>query len=150
MIFFFRCFRLFRISFCISLIFYYIRLLHYFAAYEQLGPKLAMIYATVSFDSFFFLWRNSIRFSFQMKDLVFFLCFIGIFLCGFSVCCISLLQTSKSVKWIYNDKGQLFNVTLSKPSFTWQSVQDLLSFGVWKVFAQVDPMGEQLFNIKSD
>jgi hypothetical protein len=36
-----------RIVLGVDLIFWYVRILHYFAAYERLGPKLIMIFNTV-------------------------------------------------------------------------------------------------------
>jgi len=37
----------FRIFLCLDLILWYVRILHIFAAYEKLGPKLIMILNTV-------------------------------------------------------------------------------------------------------
>jgi hypothetical protein len=44
-----------RIVLGIDLILWYVRILHLFAAYEKLGPKLIMIFNTVRFLSQFFL-----------------------------------------------------------------------------------------------
>jgi hypothetical protein len=77
-----------------------------------------------------------------MKDLIFFVCFIIIFLFGFSVTCLSLLRTSNEVKWIYLEDGQLYNVTITQKAFNWQLVQDVINYGIWKVFGQVDPIGK--------
>ncbi len=44
---------MFRTCLCLSLILWYIRLLHFSAAYESLGPKLEMIYETISLKEIF-------------------------------------------------------------------------------------------------
>jgi hypothetical protein len=80
-----------------------------------------------------------------MKDLFFFICFIVIFLCGFSITSWSLINAASQVKWIYSDDGQLLNVTVTlvgSNSSTWQMFRDITHYGVWKVFGQVDPIGK--------
>jgi hypothetical protein len=83
-----------------------------------------------------------------MKDLLFFVCFIVIFLCGFSITSWSLINTASQLKWIYSDDGQLLNVTVTlvgNSSWTWQMLRDITHYGVWKVFGQVDPIGKYYF-----
>ena len=79
-----------------------------------------------------------------MRDLSFFLCFILVFLCGFSITSWSLLSSAGQVNWIYNDDGKLLNITISldkQNTWTWQLIRDIAQYGVWKVFGQVDPIG---------
>jgi hypothetical protein len=45
----------FRIVLGLDLILWYIRMLHLFAAYERLGPKLIMIFNTVNINKLFIL-----------------------------------------------------------------------------------------------
>ncbi|CAF1262466.1 unnamed protein product [Adineta steineri] len=111
-----------KIIFGLDLILWYIRILHLFAAYERLGPKLIMIFNT-------------------MKDLLFFVCFILIFLFGFSITSWSLIITSSQVQWIYDKRGDLLNVTVSENGthgWNWKLLRDVTNYGVWKVFGQVD------------
>jgi hypothetical protein len=80
-----------------------------------------------------------------MKDLFFFVCFILIFLCGFSITSWSLITSASQVHWIYSDDGHLVNVTVAlagNNSWTWQLLRDIIHYGVWKVFGQVDPIGK--------
>ncbi|CAF1451499.1 unnamed protein product [Rotaria sordida] len=113
-----------KITFGLDLILWYIRILHLFAAYERLGPKLIMIFNT-------------------MKDLLFFVCFILIFLLGFSITSWSLLITSSQVTWIYDNNGKLLNITIvdnDSHTWDWKLLRDMTNYGVWKVFGQVEPI----------
>ena len=79
-----------------------------------------------------------------MKDLLFFVCFILIFLFGFSITSWSLITTTSQVGWIYDSQGQLQNVTVKHQGangFTWKLLREITNYGVWKVFGQVDPIG---------
>jgi hypothetical protein len=79
-----------------------------------------------------------------MKDLLFFVCFILIFLFGFSITSWSLVTTTSQVKWFYNNEGKLLNVTVSDDdthSWNWKLLRDVTNYGVWKVFGQVDLVG---------
>ncbi len=83
-----------------------------------------------------------------MKDLFFFICFILIFLCGFSITSWSLITSASQIKWIYSDDGHLLNVTVTmdaNSSWTWHLVREITHYGVWKVFGQVDPIGRYHF-----
>jgi len=80
-----------------------------------------------------------------MQDLIFFVCFIVIFLFGFSITCLSLIGTSNDVKWNYFENGQLNNVTIKYKTFNFQLIQDVINYGIWKVFGQVDPIGKIRF-----
>ncbi|CAF3724318.1 unnamed protein product [Adineta steineri] len=111
-----------KIILCLDLILWYVRILHLFAAYEKLGPKLIMIFNT-------------------MKDLLFFVCFILIFLFGFSITSWSLLITTSQVQWIYDTNGKLVDVLITSNStntWGWKLLRDVTNYGVWKVFGQVD------------
>ena len=116
-----------RICFCLDLIVWFIGTLHLFTAFERLGPKLLMILNT-------------------MKDLFFFICFILIFLCGFSIASWSLISTTSQVKWYYDTHGQLMNITvyhLENNSWSWPLAKSVINYGVWKVFGQIDSIGNQ-------
>jgi hypothetical protein len=79
-----------------------------------------------------------------MKDLLFFVCFILIFLFGFSITSWALIITSSQVHWTYNNKEELINVTISDDdshSWNWKLLRDMTNYGVWKVFGQVDLIG---------
>ena len=79
-----------------------------------------------------------------MKDLLFFVCFILIFLFGFSITSWSLIITSSQVSWFYNNTGELVNVTITNDGahgWGWKLLRDVTNYGVWKVFGQVDLVG---------
>jgi hypothetical protein len=79
-----------------------------------------------------------------MKDLLFFVYFILIFLFGFSITSWSLITTSSQVKWIYNDRGKLSNITIVGKDtniLSWKLLRDIINYGVWKVFGQVEIIG---------
>ncbi len=83
-----------------------------------------------------------------MKDLLFFICFILIFLCGFSIASWSLISTTSQIKWYYNTHGQLMNITvhhLANNSWSWPLTKNVINYGVWKVFGQIDSIGNQRF-----
>jgi len=85
-----------------------------------------------------------------MKDLLFFVCFILIFLFGFSITSWSLIITSSQVEWIYDQNGTLLNVTLGANythGLSWKLLRDVTNYGVWKVFGQVDLVGIEIFFI---
>ncbi len=80
-----------------------------------------------------------------MKDLFFFVCFILIFLCAFSITSWSLLTSASKVNWDYGNDGQLVNVTMNtngNSSWSWQLLRNITHYGVWKIFGQVDPIGK--------
>lgn len=82
-----------------------------------------------------------------MKDLFFFVCFILIFLCAFSITSWSLINSASHIQWTYGDDGQLHNVTLAidyQHAWSWKLLRDIANYGVWKVFGQVDPIGTDL------
>ncbi|CAF3362365.1 unnamed protein product [Rotaria sp. Silwood1] len=113
-----------KIFLCLDFILWFVRTLHLFAAFEKLGPKLIMIFNT-------------------MKDLLFFVCFILIFLLAFSITSWSLITTDNQVFWYYGSDGSLTNVTVAGGGsglWTWQLLRDVTNYGVWKVFGQVDPI----------
>ena len=91
-----------------------------------------------------------------MKDLFFFICFILIFLCAFSITSWSLITSASQVNWVYSDDGQLVNVTMTlvrNSSWTWHILRDITQYGVWKIFGQIDPIGRQTmhsFQLSSD
>ena len=81
-----------------------------------------------------------------MKDLFFFVCFILIFLFGFSITSWSLIITSSQVKWIYDEDGTLVNTTISQDAalqWSWKLLRDVTNYGIWKVFGQVETIGKR-------
>ncbi|CAF4892389.1 unnamed protein product, partial [Rotaria sp. Silwood2] len=105
-----------KIFLCLDLILWFVRTSEIFAAFEKLGTKLIMIFNT-------------------MKDFLFFVCFILIFLLGYSISAWSLITTNNQVSWNYDSNGSLFNATVSGDAsnlWTWQSLRGFINFGVWK------------------
>jgi hypothetical protein len=83
-----------------------------------------------------------------MKDLLFFVCFILVFLFAFSITSWSFITTSSQINWIYHENGQLLNMTIAnntRNSWDWKLLRDITNYGVWKVFGQVDLIGNQHF-----
>jgi hypothetical protein len=80
-----------------------------------------------------------------MKDLLFFVYFILIFLFGFSITSWSLISTPHQVKWNYNKDGDLINIIIvdTETHINWKLLRDITNYGVWKVFAQVDIIGKE-------
>ncbi|CAF4110060.1 unnamed protein product, partial [Rotaria sordida] len=115
-----------KIFMCFDLIFWFVRILHLFTAFRKLGPKLIMIFQT-------------------MKDLIFFICFILIFLFAFSIASWALITTNSQVYWHYSSDGSLSNVTVSKNGsglWTWRIIRNVTNYGVWKIFGQVEPIDD--------
>lgn len=84
-----------------------------------------------------------------MKDLVFFVCFILIFLFGFSISSWSFLITPRQIQWIYDRESALVNITISNntsDTWGWKLIHDVANYGVWKVFGEVDPFGRLIFH----
>jgi hypothetical protein len=78
-----------------------------------------------------------------MKDLMFFVCFLLIFLLGFSIASWSLINTTNQVFWNYTDDGSSFNVTLENGGtglWNWEIIRDVTNYGIWKIFGQIDPI----------
>ena len=78
-----------------------------------------------------------------MKNLLFFVCFIFIFLFAFSITSWPLLTTDNQVYWYYNSDGSLSNVTGSGEGsgvWRWNVLRHVANYGVWKVFGQVEPI----------
>ncbi|CAF1364201.1 unnamed protein product [Didymodactylos carnosus] len=76
-----------------------------------------------------------------MKDMLFSVCFILIFLFGFSITSWSLITTTAQVNWTYTDDGKLYNATVvndGRGLWTWQYLRDVTNYGIWKVFGQID------------
>jgi hypothetical protein len=81
-----------------------------------------------------------------MKDLLFFVCFILIFLLGFSVASWSLITTTSQVTWNYNADGSLSSATVIDDGsglWSWDLLRNVTDYGVWKIFGQVDPIGKR-------
>lgn len=79
-----------------------------------------------------------------MKDLLFFICFILIFLFGFSVTSWAFHIANTQTKWTYQPDGRLENVTFhasAKASSILTLVYEVTNFGIWKVFAAVESYG---------
>jgi len=83
-----------------------------------------------------------------MKDLLFFVFFILIFLCAFSITSWLLITSASKIQWAYSDDGQIRNATVTlvgNHSWTWQLLRDITHYSVWKVFGQVDRIGRCYF-----
>lgn len=79
-----------------------------------------------------------------MKDLLFFICFIIIFLFAFSVTSWTFTIAESQVSWKYGVNGTLTNVTVmssKQNQTTLRLIYDITNFGIWKIFASVDPIG---------
>jgi len=67
--------------------------------------------------------------------------FILILLFSFSISSWSLLTTTDQVNWTYTADGSLYNASVingGSDLWTWQLLRDVLNWGIWKVFAQID------------
>jgi hypothetical protein len=85
-----------------------------------------------------------------MKDLLFFFCFIVIFLLGFSITSWALLTTSYQVTWNYDSNGTLENYYITGDGsglWDWFILRNVTNYGIWKIFGQVDPIGKRQFFI---
>ncbi len=85
-----------------------------------------------------------------MKDLLFFVCFILIFLLGFSITSWALITTNDQVTWD-NDANatQKYYVTGGGSGlWSWSLLRNVTNYGIWKIFGQVDPIGKRRFLIE--
>ncbi|CAF1489235.1 unnamed protein product, partial [Didymodactylos carnosus] len=117
-----------KICLAIDLFLWYMRMLHLCAAYGgSLGTRLSMIFLT-------------------MRDLSFFVCFILIFILGYSVSTYSLITTGDQVTWYSNKDGGPYgnySYTLSDGAGTWNwnLLRNVFAWGVWRVFGDTDLIG---------
>ncbi|CAF4664078.1 unnamed protein product [Rotaria socialis] len=106
----------------IDFIVWCIRILYFCTAFEVLGPKLIMIYK-------------------MMKDtFLIFVCFMLVFLFGFSITSWSLLSTNNQLTWLYATNGSFINVTVASEGrqlWNWQLLRDVFNWGIWKIFGQI-------------
>lgn len=86
-----------------------------------------------------------------MKDLLFFVCFILIFLFGFSITSWSFIIAPNQLSWIYDSQGYLTDITFVNPSderWSWRILYDVTNYGIWKIFGQVETVGKStLFSV---
>jgi hypothetical protein len=77
-----------------------------------------------------------------MKDLVFFIFFILVFLLGYSISSYALITTKNQIIWISTNESLVsntYNLTQNGSGlWTWSLVRDILDWGIWKVFGQVE------------
>lgn len=77
-----------------------------------------------------------------MKDLLFFVCFILIFLIGYSVSSYSLVTTEQQVIWNDTlDNSQSTTYTLINNGsglWNWTILRNVIDWGMWKVYGQVE------------
>lgn len=77
-----------------------------------------------------------------MKDLVFFLYFIFIFMAGYAVTSYALITTNHQVFWNESKrKGLLQEFTLSNNGsnvWRWGTLRRVINWGIWKVYGQVE------------
>ncbi|CAF3676523.1 unnamed protein product [Rotaria socialis] len=111
-----------KVLMCIDLFLWYIRILHLFIASERLGTKLLMIFNTI-------------------KDLLFFICFVLIFLIGYSVASYSLITTNEQVFWNSGtQKNSTHTYELKQDGhgiWSWTIIRNVIDWGMWKVYGQV-------------
>jgi hypothetical protein len=77
-----------------------------------------------------------------MKDLLFFIYFILIFLAAYSVTSYALLITKYQVSW-ENSKNELSSrefkaLNNGTALWNWQILRDIINWGIWKIYGQVD------------
>lgn len=73
-----------------------------------------------------------------------------IFVCGFSVTSWSLISAPTQFEWVYNNAGDLVNITIhlsANQSQSWHILREITNYGIWKVFGQVDPIGTVLCTV---
>ena len=77
-----------------------------------------------------------------MKDLLFFICFILIFLIGYSVASYSLITTTHQIAWDYtstNHPSITYNLTQDGTGlWNWTIIRNVIDWGMWKVYGQVE------------
>jgi len=77
-----------------------------------------------------------------LKDLVFFIYFIVIFLAGYSVTSYALILTKSQVIWKdsqNNPSTREFQVLNNGTNlWNWRILRDVIDWGMWKVYGQVD------------
>ncbi|CAF4204925.1 unnamed protein product [Rotaria sp. Silwood2] len=112
-----------KIFMCIDLFLWYVRILHLFFAYERLGPKLLMICNT-------------------MKDLLFFIYFIFVFLAAYSISSFALIITPHQVNWIPNNNSassRTYKIIENRTNISvWNLLRNIIDWGIWKIYGQVD------------
>ena len=77
-----------------------------------------------------------------MKDLTFFVCFILIFLAGYSISSYALITTAAQVTWISNEDNSpshTYNLTNDGTGlWDWNLFRNVIDWGMWKVYGQVE------------
>jgi hypothetical protein len=77
-----------------------------------------------------------------MKDLVFFICFILVFLIGYSVTSYALITTDEQVFWQGNASESFrheFTLLNNGTSlWDWELMRNLVQWGMWKVYGEVE------------
>jgi hypothetical protein len=77
-----------------------------------------------------------------MKDLMFFICFVSIFLISYSITSYSLLTTNRQVIWnntIYNRSSNSYEIYQNGVGLWNRStVRNVIEWGIWKIYGQVD------------
>ncbi|CAF1029046.1 unnamed protein product [Rotaria sordida] len=123
-----------KILMCLALYLWYIRVLQVFAAYERLGPKLLMIFNT-------------------MKDLAFFICFVLVFLAGYSVTSYALVTTDEQVTWrdtkdaSFRHEFILFNNGTNL--WDWELIRNVIQWGMWKAYGEVELIADHHYGNKT-
>lgn len=77
-----------------------------------------------------------------MKDLWFFVCFILVFLIGYSIASYSLITTKQQVQWEETSDGSSSRIyVLAKDGsglWNWTIIRNVIDWGMWKVYGQVE------------
>jgi len=77
-----------------------------------------------------------------MKDLVFFIFFILIFLLGYSISSYALIITKDQIIWFSTNESlpsNNYNLTQNGSGlWKWSLFRDVIDWGIWKIFGQVE------------
>ena len=77
-----------------------------------------------------------------MKDLLFFIYFLLIFLVAYSVTSYALIITKYQVIWEDNKSKSLSRefkiINNGTDLWNWETLRDIINWGLWKIFGQVD------------
>jgi hypothetical protein len=74
-----------------------------------------------------------------MKDLLFFIYFILIFLVAYSITSYALIISKHQVSWENESSSREFKALNNGTGlWNWKILRDVLNWGLWKIFGQID------------
>jgi hypothetical protein len=89
-----------------------------------------------------------------MKDLTFFICFILIFLAGYSISSYALITTNNQVVWIPTDNNspsRTYRLTKNGTGlWTWNLFRNIVDWGMWKIYGQIELINHNQVGHNSD